>query len=225
MSLLKSYHNAGPNGQRAWTAIRRFVPKQIRTFYEGCPAIPGQLWYRERKVLYRTIRQFQPRTVFEVGTWYGGGSTFFIAQALHDNGGGLLYTMEPNEIAYENAVAGYRRELPHLLPYVKFLCGRSTDIFPQELINLQKLDALFLDGAQDSRQTSGEFAMFEPYLSPGSIFMAHDWDNEKMESVRPRMEQSRDWVLETQLTAPHSLGFVVYRKLPRVPNSSLLSNS
>jgi hypothetical protein len=45
--------------------------------------------------------------------------------------------------------------------------------------------------------------------------MAHDWDNEKMESIRPRMEHSRDWVLETKLTAPHSLGFVVYRRLPR----------
>jgi predicted O-methyltransferase YrrM len=214
MFVLKSYHNAGPKGRRAWTAIRRFVPKQTRAFYEGCPAIPGQLWYRERKALYQAIRKHKPRTVFEVGSWYGGGSTFFIAQALHDNGAGLLYAIEPNETAYDNAVVGYKREVPHLLPYVRFFRGSSTDLFPERLKELEKVDALFLDGAQDSRQTADEFAMFEPHLQAGSIFMAHDWDNEKMESVRPQMEHSRDWVLETKLTAPHSLGFVVYRKLP-----------
>jgi hypothetical protein len=100
------------------------------------------------------------------------------------------------------------------LPYVTFFRGSSTDIFPEELRQIDKVDALFLDGAQDSEQTACEFAMFEPHLGAGAVFMAHDWDNDKMESIRPKIEQSHEWILETKLTAPHSLGFVVYRKLP-----------
>jgi hypothetical protein len=72
---------------------------------------------------------------------------------------------------------------------------------------------VFLDGAQDAIQTAKEFELFERYLKRGSILIAHDWDNDKMETVRPTIEESPDWLLETRLTAPHSLGFVVFRNI------------
>jgi predicted O-methyltransferase YrrM len=212
MFALKSYHNGGPKSQKAWATIRRFIPRQTRLFYEGCIALPGQLWYSERKILYEAIRLHKPRTVFEVGTWYGGGSTLFIAQALHDNGCGILYTVEPDPMAHEKAVKGYERELPNLLPHLKFFLGNSVDVFPKELNTFKQIDALFLDGAQDPVQTEREFSMFETHLRPGAVFIAHDWDNEKMKSIRPRIETSSEWILEELLTAPHSLGLAVYRR-------------
>lgn len=213
MLTLKSYHNAGPRKRRAWHAVRTFLPPQTRFFYEGCLAIPGQLWYRERKALYHAIRQHKPENVFEVGTWYGGGSTFFITQALHDNGIGTLYTVEPNLAAFEKAVSGYEHHLQDLVPFVNFFHGSSTDVFPDQLKRFSQIGAVFLDGAQDAIQSAKEFELFERYLKKGSILMAHDWDNDKMQTVRPKIEESPDWLLETRLTAPHSLGFVVFRNI------------
>lgn len=213
MFTLKSYHNAGPRRRRVWHAVRTLLPSQTRFFYEGCLALPGQLWYRERKALYDAIRRHKPENVFEVGTWYGGGSTFFITQALHDNGIGTLYTVEPNRTAFEKAVSGYRHNLQDLMPFVNFFHGSSTEVFPSQLKRFSRIDAVFLDGAQDAIQTAKEFELFERYLKRDSILMAHDWDNDKMETVRPKIEESPDWLLETRLTAPHSLGFVVFRNI------------
>ena len=212
MFVLKSFHGDGPRFRKAWISIRTFAPKQTKLFYEGCLAIPGQLWYRERKALYRAIRAQKPRIVFEVGTWYGGGSTFFISQALHDNGFGLLYTVEADPAAHTRAVTDYQRELPNLMPHVKFVQGNSLDVYPELLTTLGGIDIVFLDGAQNPVQTLDEFLMFQPYLNPGSLLIAHDWDNEKMELLRPRLERAPEWHLEKKLTAPHSMGFVIYRR-------------
>jgi predicted O-methyltransferase YrrM len=160
--------------------------------------------------LYETVRKHRPKSVCEVGTWHGGGSTFFIAQALHDNGFGILYSSEINREAQATARREYARVLPHLLPHVKFLGGSSTDVFPEVLKQIRHLDLLLLDGTDDSSQTVKEFLMFEPYLRTGAIFVAHDWDHEKMQLLRPLFERWSDWKLESSLTAPHSLGFAIY---------------
>jgi predicted O-methyltransferase YrrM len=212
MFVLKSFHGDGPRFQRAWTTIRTFIPKEAKLFYEGCLTIPGQLWYSERKALYQAIRAQKPRIVFEVGTWFGGGSTFFIGQALYDNGFGILHTVEADPAAHNSAVAAYQQELPNLMPHLKFFLGNSLDVYPELLTTLGSIDALFLDGAQDPVQTLDEFLMFQPFLKSGSLLIAHDWDNEKMQLLRSRIEQLPDWYLKKKLTAPHSLGFVIYRR-------------
>ena len=207
--LVQSYHALSTARQRRWRLVRRFVPQRVRWLYEGCLEVPGQLWYADRKLLYGAIRERRPQTVFEVGTWYGGGSTYFISQALADNGGGVLHTIEEDAEAHAWAKENYARHLRHLLPHVKFHQGKSTDVYPA-LLREQPVDAVFLDGALDARQTLTEFEMFAPHLGPGALLLAHDWDNEKMGLLRPHLEAAAEWNLQARATAPESVGFAVW---------------
>jgi len=211
MSLLvQSYHALGPAQQRRWRMVRQFVPRRVRWLYEGCLEVPGQLWYADRKLLYRAIRTHRPTSVFEVGTWYGGGSTYFIGQALYENGGGVLHTIEEDAEAHARARENYARHLRHLLPHVEFHHGKSTAVYPELLRQQVSVDAVFLDGALDAQQTVEEFELFAPYLKRGALLLAHDWDNEKMALLRPRMEASSEWRMEARATAPESVGFAVW---------------
>jgi len=89
---LKSTSDFGPRRQFLWRLIRPFVPRKTRWFFEGHPKLKGQLWFEDRKLVYHTVRTYKPLYCFEIGTWNGGGSTLFIAQALFENGMGKLYT-------------------------------------------------------------------------------------------------------------------------------------
>ncbi len=192
--------------------VRPFVPRRVRWLYEGCLEVPGQLWYIDRKLLYEAIREHKPKTVFEVGTWYGGGSTYFISQALYENDGGLLHTIEENAEAHARAKDNYARHLPHLLPHVVFHQGKSTEVYPELLRGQGKVEAVLLDGGQDAQQTMTEFELFAPHLVPGTLLLAHDWDNEKMALLRPKLEGAAEWKLLARATAPESVGFVVWMK-------------
>ena len=210
--LMTSVDSMSPRGQRKWRRIRRLIPHRLRWFYEGNPRIRGQMWYAERKLLYKTIRKYQPDVVCESGTWMGGGSTLFIAQALHDNGHGVLHTTEISPEFHHSAQENYRRHLRHLLPHVQFHLGDSTDIYAELLPSLQRVDVLLLDGAEDAEQTWREFTLFEPFLSPDAILMTHDWNTDKMARVRPHLTSAVEWRLERILNPPYSLGMAVSRR-------------
>ena len=175
-------------------------------------AIPGQLWRADRKLLYQTIRRVQPHTVVEVGTWHGGGSTYFISQALHDNGFGVLHTIEADPEAYHTARDNDRRYLPHLLSHVHFHFGKATEIYPPLLRELKHIDAVFLDGSAHAQEALDEFEMFKPFLERKGVVLMHDWDNEKMILLRPRIEQSSEWKVRQVITAPRSVGFAVVER-------------
>lgn len=210
--IIKSLNAATPSQQRRWQSIRAFIPRNIRLFYEGCPEVPGQMWYAERKALYETIRRYKPKVVCESGTWLGGGSTYFIAQALYDNGGGTLHTTETDPEFFAAAIQNYDQYLSRLRPFVEFHLGASLAVYPDILKTLGKVDILLLDGAEDSEATFREFQMFEPFLSPNAIVMAHDWFTEKTARLRPYLENSPEWVLKQQVLPPHSVGFVVFQR-------------
>jgi len=171
----------------------------------------GQLWNADRTCLYETVLETKPKQVFEVGTWLGGGSTFFLAKGLQKNGFGQLHTSETDAAAHGQAVKNYQREFPELLPFVKFYLGSSLQVFPPVLTS-KSVDILFLDGADNAEETVAEFMMFEPFFHPGSIFMAHDWldraDAQKMRLLRPILENSKDWKIVKVIGPPESVGFV-----------------
>ncbi len=168
----------------------------------------GQLWQADRRVLYETVRCFKPRVVCEIGTWKGGGSTYFIAQALHDNGGGVLHTVELDADLHNEAVSNYRKYAPELLPHVQFHHGSSIDIYP-EILAREGVDLVFLDGL-GAEQTLSEFHMFEPYFKDGGSLIAHDWNDEKMRLLRPYIESLKAWQLHVVLSLPESVGLAVY---------------
>lgn len=206
-----SYSALSPRQRLLWRLVRRFVPPQRRFFFEGHIQVPGQLWYADRELIYQTSRVHRPQIVFEVGTWQGGGSTLFIAQALCDNGSGKLYTVELDPIQHARAVESYRRFLPHLLPFVSFYQGSSSEVYPPVLKQVGRVDAVFLDGF-GAEQSLAEFRLFEPYLREGAILMAHDWFDEKMRLLRPTLEADPTWEIQRVLTPPDSVGFALMRK-------------
>lgn len=210
--VIKSLNAAGRRERALWSLLRIFIPTHLGRFYEGCPNVPGQMWYADRKALYETIRQYKPQIVCESGTWLGGGSTYFIAQALHDNGTGTLQTTEANPEFFEAAVKSYEKHLSWLRPSVSFNLGDSLAIYPAILQTLGRVDAVLLDGAEDGKQTFEEFRLFEPYLGPGALVMLHDWNTEKMEVLRPFLEASPDWTLVRVIPPPQSVGFAVFQR-------------
>jgi predicted O-methyltransferase YrrM len=212
MNLRYSYDNLSLQEKRRWKWIRSFLPHGVRWYFEGCMSIPGQLWRADRKLLYQTIRKIKPNTVLEVGTWHGGGSTYFISQALHDNGFGVLHTVEIDREAHEAAKDNYRRYLPHLLEHVHFHFGKATEIYPPLLRELRPIDAVFLDGSANAEEALHEFEMFKPFLQRKAVVLMHDWDNEKMLLLRPRIEQSSEWRVQQVITAPQSVGFAVVER-------------
>jgi len=209
--VIRSLNAASSREQLVWNLIRPFVPKRLGWFYEGCPEVPGQMWYAERKVLYETIRRYKPQVVCESGTWQGGGSTYFITKALSENGSGILHTTEAYPEFFEAAIRSYKTHLSPLRPFVDFHFGESASVYPPLLQVLGKVDAVLLDGAEDGSQTFEEFQVFEPYLGQNSLLMLHDWNTEKMVFLRPYLESSPRWVLLHIVPPPQSVGFAVFR--------------
>jgi len=99
----------------------------------------GQLTEVERKTLYDTVILSHPSVVFEVGTWCGGGSTYFIASALRNmhvegRNAAKVYTAEVNPIFFNHAQNLYRTdmdmgELAYLAPYVSLHFGDALEHF------------------------------------------------------------------------------------------------
>lgn len=208
---LTSFHALGPRGQRIWQATRWAVPARQRFFFEGSMDVRGQLWYAERKLLYETVHRTRPQAAFEIGTWEGGGSTFFIVSALVASGQGVLHTVESDPERHAIATRSYQTYLPELVGSVRFHRGWSLEVIPDLLAEEGRCDFLFLDGAQDPSQTLDELAMFRDYFKPGSVLVAHDWDNDKMASVRPEIESDPRFEILQRLTAPVSVGMVTAR--------------
>lgn len=205
------YANLSSNEVQVWRFLRHMYPRKRRWFFEGCIEIPGQLWLADREALYETVRSTRPEVVFEVGTWRGGGSTFFISQALYENGAGILHTTDIDCGMVQQAERAYARHLPHLTNHVHFHCGASADVYPDVLSTVPRIDLLFLDGQEDGDQTYSEFQLFEPYLSDGSLLLAHDWFSEKMVRLKPHIENSHDWEIIQVFKPSKSVGFVVAR--------------
>lgn len=166
----------------------------------------GQLWAAERKLLYTAIKNHRPLTCFEIGTWKGGGSTLFVSQALKENGAGVLHTIEIDRHFFDEARKNYQNLLPQLLPHVKFHFGDYNEIYANVLEESGHIDFLFLDGAEDGKQTLEQYRFFEPYLRAGSVVLAHDWLTEKARLIQPILEDENVWELKQVLLPPKSIG-------------------
>jgi predicted O-methyltransferase YrrM len=181
-------------------------------FLEGCIHIPGQMWIAERKFLYDLVKRYRPEIAIEVGTWKGGGSTYFIASALSENKKGKLFTVESCEEFYKEAVQAYKTYLPELCLYVNFLFGESCNIYPTILKGLSQIDLAFFDGGDDPSKAVKEFEIFDSYFHKGSIIVMHDWNNEKMSLMKPFLiKRFIQWEKIGELSFPQSqVGIVAF---------------
>ena len=206
---MRSADNLSSKGRLVWSIIRPLVPLKPRWFFEGHPRMRGQLWYADRKLLYDTIRKHKPGVCFEIGTWKGGGSTLFIAQALCENGRGKLHTVEVLRDFYDEARGNYAMYVPHLIPHVEFHLGDYRKIYGNVLQAAGGANFVLFDGAEDAQQTLEQYRFFQPFLKSDTVVMVHDWFTEKAALVRPEIEDRSRWNVLRVLTPPRSVGFAV----------------
>ena len=192
--------------------IRPFQPRSERIFFDGSFLLPGQMYKAERKALYDIIRETKPDYCFEIGTYTGGGSTFFISRGLRDNNKGKLITTESDGFLYNKAKDRYRKFIRSQFPFIDFVHGSSTEAFKGRLMDANKKILIFLDGAEDGEQTLEQYEFFKPHMRSGSILALHDWNTEKTIRVKPVLTSDKSFTKLLELDKPDSVGFAVFRK-------------
>ena len=180
--------------------------------YNQSPDV-GQMLPSERQALHEKVLATKPGIVCEVGTWKGGGSTFFIASAMVRNRLGHLHTIEIDPELHATAVHEYDTAWLWLQSAVTFHLGNSLEIFPTVLAEVGQVDGLMLDGKEDSDQTVLEFQMFLPYLTPTAWVACHDWNCGKMTAMRDILTPANGWEPETVITDT-STGFAILQRVP-----------
>src|ERR1035438_5208884 len=145
----QSLRSGAPVRHTLYRLTRPLLPRRLRWFYEGNPHVSGQLWRKEREFIWQTIRNRKPAVCFEIGTWEGGGSTLYIADALRVNGAGILHTVEIDKEMYSRTQHAYANHLPDLTQFVKFYTGDYSQVFRSVLEAVGRVDLLMLDGAED----------------------------------------------------------------------------
>lgn len=176
----------------------------------------GQLTDQERQFLYDVVCKEKPKVALEIGTWKGGGSTFFISEALKTYSG-VLYTCEIDVGNFRQAVELYRDN-----PIVKLNLCRGVDLI-EKLIGSNTIpDLAFFDGSEIADENLRDFKMLEPHLKIGAAFLAHDWElglridgafSTKNTTLRPYIESSPNWQIIDTISAPYSVGLVYAKKI------------
>lgn len=174
--------------------------------------VDSQMSAIEREHLYDVIIKNKPDIVFEVGTWKGGGSTYIISSGLCKNNKGKLYTIEYDIDFYNNAMILYNSELLYLKPFINFNFGKSIDVYKKLLVDedIEKIDVLFLDGADDPEMTMNEYKMFEKYLKNDSILAIHDFKENKCATIKHILTKENGWNKIIELNT--LTGFVIFKK-------------
>jgi predicted O-methyltransferase YrrM len=156
----------------------------------------GQLYPAERALVRAMVLARRPRIALEVGTWKGGGSTFQIASALAELGAGELHTCEPDEALNAIAARQYAEA-----DFVHVHREYSQTLIARLIADGDVPDFLFFDGPDDPRIALDDLRALESHLTPGTVFMMHDWDDIKASAVRPYIEQSARWQIVSALSS------------------------
>lgn len=209
MLLMRSFEGLGPRRRLLWKVLRAFVPRETRWFYEGSPNLSGQLWLEERRLVFNSVRTYRPKNCFEIGTWKGGGTTYFIASAIARNGFGTLHTIETFAAFFEEAKRNYKQYHPDLESHIDFSLGDYRHVYPGIIKSVDSVDFVFLDGAEDANQTVEQYHFFSPFFRSGCVLMVHDWFTEKSRLIRPVLEKDSNWEIKTVLSPPQSVGLVL----------------
>lgn len=118
-------------------------------------------------LLYSLVRLTRPEIVLEIGT-AKGNSTIAIAQALEDNGLGILHTIDPVrqqivDIAIRKSGLGHR---------IKYHIGFSYDIIPS--LSVPRIDFAFIDGDHSYEHVAADFALVRDRVAAKGFLAFHD---------------------------------------------------
>ena len=189
-------------------------------------AIEGQLNARERDLLTETVRNTspKPRTILEVGTWLGGGSTLHFLRALQANGEGHLWGIEANRGIYERMLENIRSAAPETAHLFTPLFGFSDEVIPKWLAEQgadATVDLTFLDGGDNPMEQIMEFRLLDPVIPVGGQLFAHDAFLRKGKWLVPYMALLDHWKSEVRDIS--KVGLLCAQKLAPNPSPSSLS--
>lgn len=183
--------------------------------------IEGQLNETERRLLSEAVAQTRPKTVIEVGTWLGGGSTLHILRALEKNVLGHLYGIEVDRSIYDRMLANIRAAAPEASGRFTPLFGFSQDVIRDWLAKegpAAKVDFAFLDGGNNPREQIEEFELLDPVMPVGSQIMAHDAKMRKGRWLVRYLSKLDNW--NTQLHDVSTEGLFHAKKTAEKPSAS-----
>jgi predicted O-methyltransferase YrrM len=165
---------------------------------EAPTPIQGQLAPIERELIVATILDApkKPKTVLEVGTWLGGGSTIHILRALEKNAEGHLWGIESDESIFARMIQNIRAAAPEAARRFTPLFGFSQQVIPKWLAEKGEkfqIDLAFLDGGNNPIEQITEFRLIDSYIPVGGILMTHDAKLRKGKWLVPYVSCLDNW--------------------------------
>jgi hypothetical protein len=161
----------------------------------------GEMLPYERYKLYNWIIDINPKVVYEVGTGLGGGSTYYIAEALKkNNNGGIIYTCDPTRTISNDLLSSFDN--------IKFFKKTSTEMFDYLFESDIYPDFILFDGPENPDIALNDIKRLELKIKSNVYFSMHDWDlyrpydnNKSTKSIKIReyLENNKNWLLMERL--------------------------
>ncbi len=165
----------------------------------------GGVDFAAGELLYSLVRFSKPKICVETGC-DEGMSTIYIAQALKDNGKGMLYTCDIEPQLVYDAVMNIERA--ELAGFVQITQCKGTDLIEQYMVD-KEVDFAFLDSMNTHpyENVKNEFDLLRPLLTSNALVVLHD----PILHIGPRQlyEEITDM---NKLLLPFSDGIAIMRK-------------
>ena len=170
---------------------------KTKDFFENSP-YPGEMLPYERYKLYNWVLELKPKNIIEIGCGLGGGSSYYMVEAIKENNKGMIYSCDPgrmmsNELLSKNVGR---------LKYYKI---NSTDLIKYMISENIIPDFLFFDGPEQPEVALNDIKELEKHITDGTYFSMHDWDtcvrkydngvSIKSLLIREYIEKSENWEL------------------------------
>jgi cephalosporin hydroxylase len=162
---------------------------------------PGEMLPYERFKLFSWITEIRPKLILEVGTGFGGESTFYISEAIKNlNIDCKIYTCDSERTINQNLLSSCN--------FINFFNWKSNDLITKLVKENLIPDFIMFDGPENPDIAYDDIKFLENYIEDGTYFSMHDWDyhrnydnNKSTKSIKIReyMEKSDKWLLLEQL--------------------------
>ena len=123
------------------------------------------------ETIYLLVRSMKPDVVVETGVCYGA-STAYILQALAENGRGALYSIDLGNSTDEPPNDFFVPQ--QLTDRLRLIIGDSTQVLPQLLARLERIDLFLHDSLHSYEHMMWEYDTAFPHLHADGALSSHD---------------------------------------------------
>jgi predicted O-methyltransferase YrrM len=177
---------------------QEIVDGEVTGNIAGLTPMPDALY------LYLLVREYQPKTIFEIGTWVGT-SALFMAEALKKNGSGHIYTCDTNH---------YYLLGEEYADWVTYVPGHSDTVLANFHEQGTTFDFMFIDGNLTSRSRQ----ILAQTTHEQTVFAIHDFllPDDKGIQVLLRVPKKKQYGLAVPPAAHHPKETVAINQMTAV---------